>query len=621
MATINFTQFATPTDTYPNNDYVVGYNRINGTNVEAKWNLYNLATEMLPRSGLSTRLHQIRMLAHRNYEATYSCAAVTRKEEVVCWGQNAYGTVGTSVPSDQQHTKFGAGHKSTTRASAWQPVLIPFLVGQPNDPNQDIYDLQKNNLTIAELHWDQWSSIARLSDGSVWIKALLGSTRNNGIATSSQPSPTSAHFFSAAYYKISIWTVVGNGSNMIAKAVGSCPVGSTVNGGIYWAIDQNDDLHIWGEGVAGTNVFNGQATQSIPINITNSDDSTKQNVRHARIVSGGVGTNEITIQVITKDNKLFSLGSNRFGIFGNKTTTGATSWTRGRYKTINQAGATENLIDNAQSFVDSAYQANVAGYFSIADGSNTNRIFICGHNKSNGSSTATMDLIAIDGVAQPTTPSAASGARCVYVPIGSISSPNDMFNNGFINNSLTLVVLTSKGYVYCAGKNGQGEAGTTNGGSILLGAAVTPPIFKKDGNSQVYTFGDPAGGLSAIDVYWDRTASTDQCTAIKAVNAAGKSQVFLAGYRTFANQYQSFATIDAVFRLLPIKENITDVLLGGDPIQHQYNIILTDTGRTYGNGYGPHGLLSDSIFSVYASSWSYSVFWTNSWSPQLTILF
>lgn len=645
MPTLNFTQFSSPTDTVPDNDYVVGYNQVNGVNVEAKWNIRKLASDVLPGSGLSTKNHQIRKLARQNFEASHSMAAITRKEEVICWGNNTkanpyeYTAAGYTMPADRnlltnnRYTKFGAGFESVDKAPAWQPVLIPFMNGAPSAENQDVLDLQAKGLTIVDLIWDEWAAMALLSDGSVWVKSIIGKQEFVGW---DRTTLSTQSFFSAAFYKVTRWDLNSGETNIIASKIETFPMCAPICGGLFLALDQFGDLHLWGETsrwpVADWTLWPGggsQSTSDIPVNITKSGNvSIAQKVRSFKI-SGDFHNRNQSIQIITTENKLFGIGYNRSGILGTATTgvpANHSNWTQAKFIDADN-NDTVTFVTNAQSFVTGSNYF-MSGYLSTAS-NNKNRLYLAGTNE------ILSDLSSIASV----TPAEANN---VYRG-ATQSGTNDLFVQGFINDQFTCVIRSEKGRIYSAGRNNAGEAGRSGAGSIPTGQTSTyvGPTFAAVGykpsyedsltipgytSSSVVNFGT---GLSAVDLFQCNTSKQYNTTGIKVVNSQGKYQLYLAGQYTFTSQFTSYLPRTSTFQLLPIKESVDQVAIGGDVSSANYCIVLTNTGRTYGVGYGPNGLIADSThrivtsgtvaiptWSVSYGGWGYtwSSGWRRSWS-------
>lgn len=611
MPTLKFTDFETPADVVPNNDYVVGYNKINGVDREAKWNLYKLASEVLPNAGLGTRNHQVRKLAKVNFEGSYSMAAITRREEIVCWGSNiqanpAPANAARSLVLDNQYTKFGAGYTSVDKAPAWQPIVIPFMSGNPGDVNQDILDLQLLGLTVVDLIWDEWSAMARLSDGSVWLKSIIGRYENVGHNQADMPV---SGYFAACFYKIGNWDL-SSGETMNAKWIDSFPMFTPIVGGLWMVIDQNNDLHLWGETTTGPaapgySVWPGDAAKrnsATPVNITRSSNNPDLvgKVRYAQMQGDPQFCNH-SIQVITTENKLYSIGYNAKGNLGLGNLLNQSTWVQSQYKV--NAGATPVPVDNAYKFVTAKYEFHITGYLStISQVNGGNNLFLCGTNENAGELMST---------ASPT-PSAANA----YYASPLASPDGDPFEQAFINNAFTCVVRTRYGKVYSAGKNVSGEAGrgvfdiNNTSASLALGATFSRVTYKVPGTTSSTQFGN-TGALSAVDMSFCSSSQIANATALKVKTPPmtgwpnGKYQLYIAGAYTFTSQFNSFVTRDSVFRLFPLKESINEIHVGGTIFENNHFIIHTETGRTYGVGFGPNGLIADATHRVQVQGVSY----------------
>lgn len=711
MSTINFTQFASPTDSIPNNDYVVGYHKVKisgGETIdqEAKWNFYKLSSEILPQSGLGSRLHQIRMLATKSFEHTFSCAAVTKAEEVICWGRNANVSVGTGHPFNQGHIKFGAGFSASNKAPAWQPVVVPFLLGTPESPQQQVYNLQQAGLRIEQLWWDSWGAFCRLNDGSVWVKGLLGASRDNGLDSSVQvpdtlgTQPWNSHYFSSGFYRIPAarFTIGGGSAPLSAAYIAQFPIGlnskpmgtnavqAATFGHIYQVIDQYGDLHLFGCGHPLSPLFGSQGKyfDQQPQNITYDVPALQQNIREVQITgnilarppsSAGVGngisvsTNH-TLRVITKDNKIFSRGFTGFGNLGDgiigyrkstglpitgSTQTGAVlndtnffnvQWVQARRADDPNQTADYTLVDNAQRFLDCTFQEYVAGYISTIVNTGTgdrNYIYLVGTNPVNQTVNNPPILIgkgpANVGKMEYTAPYYYGSDLNAYYRRVYSSVVGDPVIKGIINNSLTCVVITGRGRVLSAGYNPNGEGGRDVTGRLPLGADFGDAKFEYSLDAGRQNFGPlDAGlnagftGLTAIDIEWDRSAigtftnadttgsvvtvatnaafGGGNCVAVKClqqkIGGGTIPRYALAGYRTFTSQANSYLENTTSYQLFPVKEGVYEILMGGGPVNihdwyytsyyrtgHQYSIILTETGRVYGVGLGPWGLLQD----------------------------
>lgn len=651
MPTLNFTQFSAPATIKPATDYVVGYNNLNdGSNLEARYSFDQLAAELLPKSGLGTKMHQIKKLARMNFEATYSMAAVTKREEVICWGQNIkqnpflnvapYNIAARNIASDQQYTKFGAGFPSFDRVPHTAPIVIPFMRGLPTDNNQDIINLQEAGLTIEDIIWDQWASMARLSDGSIWVKALLGPNEAVGFNPVDMPSTT---YFSAAYFKIpDNFFVLTAGSTLSALAIETLPKGRPICGGLFLVLDQNYDLHLWGS-TSGTSpgysLWPGDPTKfqaTMPVNITKDFVDLRNNVREFRVCGDMSNLGVEFIQVINRQNKLYSLGYNGNGNLGTGEDTAYTAatwnksnWTQSRYLDPDN-GNVKTFVNNAWKFVHGKFNSWHTGYLSVSssvDGSN--RIFVTGQNELG---TGTNLYPAAIGATTPPV-----GANVYAVAPGGTSSNWNPFVKGLITGDHTMILLTKCGSVHSSGRNKWGEAGTT-----AVGPTLNRVTYKAFGVNQTPHFGQQ-GQLSAVDVYTCNDSVEANITGIKVLNPNGKTQLYLAGNYCFTTQNNSFAIKDSTFKLFPLKENVVDVRFGGTINTNHWHMILTDTGRTYGVGFGPFGLISESSslqstpnvtttyvvksrnlwYQYYTSyvitQWTWNQ--TYAWSPQPIVIF
>jgi alpha-tubulin suppressor-like RCC1 family protein len=678
MPTLNFTQFGQPTTVNPTGDHIVGYQNNNNVSQEARWSLEKLATDILPTAGLGTKQHQVRKLARINYEGTYSMAAITKREEVICWGQNVKSTPFISdyntaqykpreITSKFQYTKFGAGFESVDRAPAFQPTLIPFVnpAATPKTENPDIYNLQQNGLTIVDLIWDEWSSLALLSDGTVWIKAAFGELENNGFFSTDMPSRP---YFGSAYFKIKNWNLTTLGADLSAARIDSLPKAPPVTGALYCVLDQNGDLHLWGETTRLTPAYSlwpgspNKASAPTPINITKDNPNLRGKVRDFKL-GGDIATNatynwvnpagtgaavtngQEHLQIITTDNKLFGIGFNATGVLGTKETTALTTsnfnlwnksdWTQAYYK--DPSDNVVKLVDNALSFLHSKHNIFFSGYITVPSaGSNRiNQIYVTGTNEYDAAGS-----VFNQGLGQSN--SVAMSIDNTYYKLVSNSTTGDPFAKGFINGDHTLVCLTERGQVYAAGKNKSGEAGTRSATPAPIGAIAQPVSYQPMGALNAIAFGTP-GQLSAIDCYYCVSSINDNITGIKTKAPNGKIDLWVAGNYTFAGVGDDVNPKNNTFRLFPVKENIKEVVHGGTLGQNQWTMILTDTGRTYGVGYGPFELIAGTSFSrtfttartithtykfrgrwysYYSYSYSVSTYdYTLAWNPQPVILF
>ena len=625
MPTLNFTQFGAPTTVIPKNDYVVGYNYVNGTNIEAKWSMEKLAQTALPNAGLGSRLHQIRKLARVNFEGTYSMAAITRREEVVCWGNNVRsnpktpantpGAGRSAIPLNNQFTKFGAGYESVHKAASWQPVIIPFMSGTPGQAgaeNSDLVDLYGLGLTIEDLIWDEWSAMARLSDGSVWIKGLVGPQEHIGFAPGDMPANENQTHYTSAFYKVTNFDTHISGA-LVATHIETLPRGVPVCGGLFAVIDQYNDLHIWGRMYAGGavaySVWPGAPTatvQTTPVNVTKSASvDIRQKVREVKLGGDISHFHVIFAQIITTENKLFSIGYNEKGNLGTGeanlvgtapiTNWNKVNWTAAKYQNPDDDNII--LVENAWKFIDSKYNFHFTGYIGLSSlSTGVNRIFTTGSNENVGTNVNAVALF-------PNNVSTTTAVNCYYTSRGT-SGGYDPFIKGFINSDHTLVAITRQGAVYSCGRNTKGEAGRT---AIPANSQLVKVTYRAPyGSGPVSTpqFGQ-AGQLSAVDVHYCCTTqaglpSDGHITALTVAHPDGSRQLYVAGKFPYTNAIRSTAG-DSTFRIIPIRENVQEVYVGGTLGSAEFIMVHTREGRTYGIGKGPHGLLGDSA-SMYVPS-------------------
>lgn len=379
MPTINFSQFPTslPTTGWsPENNYLVGYATINGQNVEQKYQMSTLVSDSLPGAGLGTKLHQIRKLAKRTAETTLCMAAITKREEVICWGQNFRIPVQSAWKLQQNnlYTKFGSGFNTavTSRAAVWQPVVVPFYSGtpSPNDNSVDIIDLQKEGLTIVDLHWNEHYAIALLSNGTVWYKGFIGPKTNTGLGADIGTLAEADSYFTSGFFEIrklrektsSIDPNLVPLGKRIVKIM-SLPVDIAPQwGGLFCAVADDKTpttleamtgpIYVWGNMPGNI----GSDAQALPIAGKSSPSSTDirrmgsawankdvpglsepsditsgidifigRKFRDVKLSGGGwVATGDrrltdATVQVIDDWGRLWSLGSNKNGICGTGT--------------------------------------------------------------------------------------------------------------------------------------------------------------------------------------------------------------------------------------------------------------------------------------------------------------
>jgi hypothetical protein len=579
MPTINFTQFPDPVDTIPNNDVLVGYSRVNGIDVETKFTIPSLANTFLVNAGLSTRTHQIRMLAEQYLDDSYSMAAVTNKEEVICWGQNLNLSVG-----DRYYGKFGGGYPAAPWIDVVKPIIIPFMEGVPRDEHQRVYDLKANGKAIVQFIWNKGSAIVRLNDGTVWYKGLIGSNRCVGFDSSELPAESSittytAEYVSSAFYKIP--TIVN------ARHITCLPVTTGLNS-VFAAITTDNDLLLWGEGVTTSPLFGAATFKSAqPQNVTSGTTALRNQVRHVLLTGDLTGNH--TLSVITTTNQLWCIGYNLLGCQGNKTILNTTSWTQAFYNTV---GNTTVLVDNALKFVDANYtRGKYLGYISTIIGSSPNT-----YNNIYMSGTEIALMLS-------NTTSVANAALSYFKSVGS-SANGDEFAYAFVNPNSTMLARTQGGQVWSSGKNTHGEGGRTAGNTFYLGPTLAKVNYKQPNTSNATSPWGSAGGLSAVSLHFDRstvgvtTATTGNASAVVSTDLAGKKVIHVAGNRTLASASTSFLVNDPFFRQLNFPENVStanysDVMLGTNVghTGHVFTFIRTEIGRTYGYGYSFKGLL------------------------------
>jgi hypothetical protein len=712
MPTINFSQFPTSVPNQgwsPQNNYLVGYATINGQNVEQKYNMSTLVSDSLPGAGLGTKLHQIRKLATRTAETTLCMAAITKKEEVICWGQNFRipNVSGWKLQANNLYTKFGSGFNTavTSRAAVWQPVVIPFYSGTPNptDNSVDILDLQKLGLTIVDLQWNEHYAIALLSDGTVWYKGFIGVKTNTGLGADIGSLPEGDSYFTSGFFEIRKLRE----KTSTVDTVGLVPMGKRIVkimslpvdiapqwGGLFAAIaddktpttleSMSGPIYVWGNmpGVIGSDAqalpASGKASPnstdirrlasawsnasvpglSEPVDISfGFEPFVNRRFKDIKLSGGGwrdTGDRRLTdatIQVIDDWGRLWSIGSNKFGVCGTGTNSATafkhhTNWSQAYWHQevssnmftqdpgapIALIGATQAQpnLPGAHRFLSLGLQNNVCGFistpFTVA-GSMVNRIYLSGTNREVGNNPELiyMNTNVCNWVGTSTR------SNNVFRQYAQ-SEADNLFIKGVITNELNCIVITQKGQVWAAGDGRSGALGRT----IIPGADGKKPTFvgptfakvtyKNKNNTTSSTFGE-SQNLSAIDVYWDDTAFTNGCIGIKVLNYPTSLgyDAYFAGSKTFSNINQSFGTgtnfLDFTFRCFPISDSLNpgtdlgDVAIGGFANGHLWTIILTNSGRTWGVGRGNHDFLFSTEpwgWDVYWSSW----YWYYSWTAK-----
>lgn len=650
MGTINFTQLPESVlsqDWTPNNDYLIGYSNVNNQPREYRYSLLTLAQETLPSSGIATRLHQVRKLATRTHLGSYSMAAITRREEVICWGKNKQESApsGSGLSNSNLYTKFGAGlnNKVATKASVWQPMIIPFFTGTPSrtDFTTDIYDVKAAGLVIEELIWSEHFALALLSDKTVWFKGFVGDGQFCGFNTQITVDPKEA-YFTSGFFKIDSFPA----GTKIAK-IGALPMPKPGYwGGLYYAVADNDGainngmsgpLYIWGQMPFKETNVKPRATydpkfpgQVVPFDVTSAHTLfTNKRIMDVQLVGGGGSEKSTlptraTLQVILDDGSLLSVGSNMFGNCGLgssvKPAAEVDVWAEATYvpnfpRTSSTSIATVKV---AQEFVKTLMQNNVCGFISKpntdGDTGNVNRIYFSGTNikthNTKGSFGRVHQLVEVDG----NTASAANNFFKCYAK----SEPSNPFRKAILTNDLTCVAITQRGQVWSAGNGTSGcGGGSWVSPDVWLGTTFFKRTYKNKSLNSSSSFGAD-NCLSAVDLYFDPATFIGNCVGIKARNTVNKYDILFAGTNTFCNINQSFENAkDFSFRVFPLSDDFLpfeeqgDVVIGGSYTDHLWTLITTKSGRTYGVGAGD----GDFLFNAETEDTSVP------WSPVPQLLF
>ena len=569
------------------NDFAVGYGPgPNGQPIEKRYSLPTLGSSILPYSGLTTGSFQIRALAESVYDY-YAGTAVTTKEEVISWGFNA-----TRAKWGNNAATFATTLIQQTPA---KPAIIPFFEGTPLDPGVSI-NLKETGRKITKIIDSRAHTMVLLDNGTVWLKCAVNDNPAVGYAQGFGPNSGTARTLTGFFQIPSVLFKSSIDSTPVAiQTIGMLP--ETVDGGdtaraVYWAIDENDDLHIWGS--FGNNA-NGQYPPNLyePKNVGADNPTTLwKNVKECVIVGAA---RRHTIFALTKDGRIFCQGHNSTGIAGTGPTTNLLGWTQ--CKKLNSTTDFSAVdINDAETLAFSTYSYHTFGYISKPV-NGVNSIYISG---AVGNTTGS-----VPNYPRPATTNVGTNIFFVRPSGGIQSGVNNPFTqlhiqgmNG-VNPGATALALTLNGGVVSAGNNQSGEGGRVASGNVLaLGSEFSSVGWRtfslsSGGASIGSSFGGPSR-FKALKIIVDKTSTTRPCTAIIAYdNVLKKNAIFLAGFNCLANGGGNFSQTDSTFRPLAFGDSALDCVLISDGPNHVSTLILSENLRTYGLGSSLSGFISE----------------------------